>query len=93
MEGKNALVAIRDKLGIRLSLAQSNELYFLMSNFLISKDELSFVDLLRKKYALLQDGVSLPVCDYLVMESLLERLESNYAIALAAITYVVRFKS
>ena len=93
MEGKSAQEAVRDRLGITLSERQSRELYIQLSQFLVAKDELAYIALLKTKYVLLQEGASIPDCDFLVMEILLEELERGHPLPLAAMVYLVRHSS
>lgn len=82
-----------DRLGISLSKTQSTDLYHELCSFLVTKDTFAYIDLLRTKYELLQEGVSLRECDYKIMENLLEKIESEYTLILNAIAYTVKYQS
>lgn len=93
MENRGSQEAVKEKLGISLSKGQSAEFYHELCNILVAKDAYAYVDLLRTKYELLQDGVSHRNCDYKTMENLLEMFESEHSLILSVIAYMVKYKS
>ncbi len=93
MESRSAKKAIRDILHIRLSEEQSQELYHKICRFLVEKDEKAYINLLRLKYSLLNDYMDNDVCDYFIMEYLLDKMEKEHSLILSAMSYLVVYKS
>ena len=93
MEGGGSKEAVKERLGISLSREQSEEFYHALCSFLVAKDAHAYVKLLRTKYELLKCGVSLRKCDYMIMEILLEKIETEHPLILASTSYVVKYKS
>lgn len=93
MENRSAREAVMERLGISLSRGQLAELYQGLCDFLVAKNAHAYIELLRTKYKLLKGGISLRKCDFMIMELLLEKFESEHPLILASVAYVVKYKS
>lgn len=93
MENSSARKAVMERLGISLSRVQSAELYQGLCDFLIANNAHAYIELIRTKYELLKDGVSLRKCDFMIMDILLELFKSEHPLVLASVAYVVKYKS
>jgi hypothetical protein len=92
METKSAKQAVSDVLKVELEECHSQELYYNICSFLMDRDELSYVDIIKFKYSLLLDDFNQELIDYFVMEYVLNKMYTKHPLALTALTYLVTAK-
>jgi hypothetical protein len=93
MQKKSAKKAIKDTLQVDLSEKDAQELYLNICNYLLHNDDKCYISVIRYKYLLLCGEISTAVSDYLVMEQLIEKMQSRHSLVLSAITYIAKYKS
>ncbi|MFT2011017.1 hypothetical protein ACMA1I_20265 [Pontibacter sp. 13R65] len=93
MESKSAKQAISDVLQMDLEETQSQELYYNICNYLMQKDELCYVDIIKFKYSLLIEDFNQELIDYFVMEYVLSNMRTKHDLVLSALTYIIVSKS
>lgn len=93
MQKKSARKAIKNTLQVDLSDKAAQELYMNICNFLLHRDDKSYISVIRYKYLLLCGEISTSVSDYLVMEQLIEKMQSKHPLVLSSLTYIARYKS
>lgn len=93
METKSAKQAVSDVLKMELGERQSRELYYDLCAYLMEKDELTYLDIIKFKYSLLIDDFNQELIDYFVMEYVLNKMRTKFPRALTLLTYLVTSKS
>lgn len=93
METKSAKQAISDVLKVELEEQHSQALYYDICTYLMERDELSYVEIIKFKYSLLLDDFNQELIDYFVMEYVLNKMSKKYPLALSVLTYLVTAKS
>lgn len=93
METKSAKQAISDVLKMELGERHAQELYYDICTFLMERDELSYLEIIKFKYSLLIEDFNQELIDYFVMEYVLNKMRTRYARALTLLTYLVTSKS
>ncbi len=93
METKSAKQAISDVLKVELEERNSQELYYNICTYLMERDELSYIEIIKFKYSLLAEDFNQELIDYFVMEYVLNKMHTKYPMALSALTYLVTAKS
>ena len=93
METKSAKQAVSDVLKVELDESHSQELYYTICKYLMEKDELSYIEIIKFKYSLLLDDFNQELIDYFVMEYVLNKMSKHYATALTLLTYLVTAKN
>lgn len=79
-------------LKVELEECHSQELYYNICSFLMDRDELSYIDIIKFKYSLLIDDFNQELIDYFVMEYVLNKMYTKHPLALTALTYLVTAK-
>lgn len=93
METKSAKQAVSDVLKLDLEERNSQELYYSICTYLMERDELSYIEIIKFKYSLLAEDFNQELIDYFVMEYVLNKMYTKYPMALSALTYLVTAKS
>ncbi|MDX5420122.1 MAG: hypothetical protein LPK14_12855 [Hymenobacteraceae bacterium] len=89
MVSKSAKQAVSDVLQVELNEKQSHELYYKMCDFLMSKDDISYLDIVKFKYSLLYDDFNQELVDYFVMEYVLDKMTKKHPLILSTLTYII----